>query len=592
MPLPLARATAEPTQRRREIFALCLLAIALLLAQVLIGGARLLFFLPSIALLGAAVLLTLQSWRSIDQLCLGTAAAFVGYVVLRGLFSPVAYTARADVYSAAGALLAYLLGGCVILSPRNRARLFLVLVAFALAHVAVGAIQFRDGNEFMPIAWLRRAGYGHRASGFYVCPNHLAGLLEVVGIFALGIACWSRSRLTAKLIIGYGAAICYAGVILTGSRGGYLSTVASLAVFGLLSLIVLARGGSARFGKIGVAALACAIVAVAIVWFGFRQSDFLSARARATYDVQNVRLELWRAALQQWQLNPIFGTGSGTYLYYGREFRSEGVQVDPVHTHNDYIQLLAEYGIGGAVVALAMIVAHLRRAIRTFARTVLKPGAARPTALSDRLALNIATLSAIAAYVVHSCVDFNLHIPANALLLGFVFGIAGTRRSEVSTAAVPGVLWQRVATGLAATVILVQSIRLLPGEYFAERARVAVRDYRPADAIYLALRGLSYERANPYLHDYLGRGRLFAGDEASTPAARASFYAAAADAFHHASALAPLDETFFIHLASAYDRLQRFAEAEWIFGQAFALDPKSRLLRGYYEEHLAQWRAM
>src|SRR5439155_1500716 len=97
-------------------------------------------------------------------------------------------------------------------------------------------IQFRDGNNFMLIPFLQRFDYGRRASGFYVCPNHLAGALEVLGIFGVSLVCWSRFPTWSKLIIAYVTAVSYAGVLLTGSRGGYASTIASLIVFAGLSL--------------------------------------------------------------------------------------------------------------------------------------------------------------------------------------------------------------------------------------------------------------------------------------------------------------------------------------------------------------------
>ena len=87
----------------------------------------------------------------------------------------------------------------------TKTRLFLLvfLLTAALGHVAVGALQFRNGDNWMPIAFLQRFDYGRRASGFYICPNHLAGLLEVVGLFGLSVAFWSRWPVWAKLLAGY-----------------------------------------------------------------------------------------------------------------------------------------------------------------------------------------------------------------------------------------------------------------------------------------------------------------------------------------------------------------------------------------------------
>jgi tetratricopeptide (TPR) repeat protein len=136
----------------------------------------------------------------------------------------------------------------------------------------------------------------------------------------------------------------------------------------------------------------------------------------------------------------------------------------------------------------------------------------------------------------------------------------------------------------------VQSARVLPGEYFSEKARVAVRDNLPAVAILNAVRGLQYDPANPDLYYHLGCARMVYGDSAEDPAAAESFYVDAIAAFEKAVAAAPQDEIYALELATALDAARRFEEAEWRFHQAIALDPKSASLRRYYEGHLEQWR--
>ena len=582
--------------RVTETLAVCIVAAAFALIQAFVGGTRLLFCLPSFALLAIAAILTLPSLRRIkpepDDLCLWSSAAFFGYVLARALSSPAPYLARSDMYPVLGGLLLYLLVACVFTSARTRMLLLLFLVMLAVGQTFVGAIQFRDGNNYMPIAWLQRTDYGRRASGFYICPNHLAGLLEVLGIFALSIVCWSRWPVWTKLLTSYGAGICYIGVVLTGSRGGYLSTIASMLVLALLSVIILARAGSGLVWKVGGGAAIAAFAVALTLLFTFHRSDYLAERAQKTFDVQNMRLDLWRAAMQQWKLDPVFGAGSGTYLYYGRQFRTDRMQADPMRAHNDYVDLLCEYGVIGAIGFLLFLGAHLQRGVRTFIRIGPKRAAVAPRLLSNSLALNIGALAAVAAYLVHSVFDFNLHIPANVLLLAFVFGILANtgleRESNRPTVSRSPVLWRTALCALA-VIVLLQCIRLLPGEYFAEKARTAVRDYRPVDALYFALEGIAHEKENPNLYRYLGMARLFCGDTSGDLRARQSFYSEALQVLNQARSLAPQDETFALQLASTYDALGRFAEAEWMYDEAMGLDPKSKSIRNHYQAHIQRW---
>jgi len=192
--------------RSIEMVAVVLLAAALLLIQVLIGGTRLIFSFPSYAILALVALLTLFLFRQPRprpaQICLISSIIFFGYILVRAFLSPVAYTARQDIYSVLGGLIVYWFVALFCTSAKPRAWILIALLGLAVIHVLIGAIQFRDGNNFMLIEFLQRVDYGRRASGFYVCPNHLAGALEVLGVFGVSLVCWSRFPTWGKLLIG------------------------------------------------------------------------------------------------------------------------------------------------------------------------------------------------------------------------------------------------------------------------------------------------------------------------------------------------------------------------------------------------------
>jgi tetratricopeptide (TPR) repeat protein len=568
-------------------------AVAFAVIQVLIGGTRLLFGFPGYFVLSVAALVALFTFTRPkplpSQACFWAAVIFFGYIIGRGLFSPTEYLARSDIYSVMAGLVLYFTVATVLTAATLRMWLVVALLLLALAQVLVGTIQFRYGNNFMPIHALQRFDYGNRASGFYICPDHLAGFLEVAGVMGLSIICWSRWRLWAKLLIAYAVAVTYLGLLLTGSRGGFLSGVASLFVFAVLSGIVLRKSGSSRLFCQAAAgsAIALVLISAGVAWL-VHNNEHLASRTNFL-DYKNVRLLLWRAALQQWQLNPLFGTGSGTYFYYGRMFRSSQMQGDPVYAHNDYLQLLAEYGVIGAALFLLFLLAHLASGWRNFQRLGPRRVIVSLRLPSNSMALQMGALAAVAAYMVHSVVDFNLHIPANVLLLAFVFGVLANagqpRREEAPKRFYP---WRLVAPVLA-LLLAVQAVRLLPAEYFTERARVLWNDDKPAEAISYGERALQSEKKNPDLYDYLGSSRTDLADATTNPEKSHALYLAAIDDFERGRALAPLDKTFPVELASVYDTLHRFPEAEWMYGIARALDPKSDATTEAYDAHLKLW---
>jgi len=586
------------TSRTAEIVVVILTCAALGLIQVLIGGTRLIFSLPAYALLGAAGVVTVFLLRTQkpqpDQLCLLSSAIFFGYILTRAILSPVAYIARPDLYSVLGDLLVYLFIACICTSVRTRSWLLFFLVALALVQVGIGAIQFRDGNNFMLIPSLERFDYGRRASGFYVCPNHLAGLLEVLAIFCASVVCWSRFPNWSKLLIGYVGAVCVFGIVITGSRGGFASTVVGLAVFAGLSLIVLRPASRQLFWRAGGLAALVALAVASLTLFLIHQSDILMHRAQVISDSAQLRLDLWQAAIQQWKVQPWIGTGSGMYLYYGRLFRADRMQQDPVDAHNDYLHLLGEYGVVGGVLFLVFLFVHLRNGWKDFRR--LGPERVNNVTglLSDRLALNIGALASVAAYLVHSFVDFNLHIPANALLLAFVFGILANdvaQRREDRVQAKPSILWWRALLPILGVILAIQCWRLLPGEYFGERARTAVRDEHADAAFAFATRGLTSEKRNPNLYQYLASAEFARCDEISDSADRVQCNQAPLSALEKARVLAPHDRVILVQLALGYDAVGRYPEGEWAFYEARKWDPRSIYLNELYKFHLSQWRA-
>jgi len=570
-----------------------LVVLAFAVIQVLIGGTRLLFSFPAYLTLAIAALLTLFTLRKSrplpSQACFWAAVIFLGYIIGRALLSPTEYLARSDIYSVIASLVLYFTVATVLTAATLRMWLLVALFLLGLAQVLVGLVQFRYGNNFMPIHALQRFDYGNRASGFYICPDHLAGFLEVAGVMGLSIVCWSRWRLWAKLLITYAVAVIYLGLLLTGSRGGFLSVGASVAVFAVLSGIILRRSGSPRlFWQAAVGALVALLLISGGIAFLIHHNEHLASRTNI-FDYKNARLLLWRAALQQWQLNPLFGTGSGTYFYYGRMFRASQMQGDPVYTHNDYLQLLAEYGLVGAALFLIFLVVHLASGWRNFQRLGPRRVLVSLRLPSNSMALQIGAIASVVAYMVHSVVDFNLHIPANVLLMAFVFGTlanAGQPRREEEAARFRP--WRLVAPGLA-VLLAIQAVRLLPGEYFTERTRVLWNDDKAAEAIVSGERALRFEKKNPDLYDYLGSSRTDLADATTDGEKSHALYLGAIHDFEQGRALAPLDKTFPVELAGVYDSLKRFPEAEWMYGIARSLDPRSDSTMEAYDAHLKLW---
>lgn len=579
-----------------QVACLILFIGALLCVHVLIGGTRLVFSLPGYGVLAVVGLLSpflhRKSLVTPNIVCWIATAVFFVYILLRSFFSAVPYLARFDLYLALASLIVYIITARYFVVPKFRWAVLIALMGVALINVFWGLLQYVRGGDVALFEFLQPADYGWRASGFFICPNHLAGFMEFIAIMSWSMVFWSRRQLWLKIVGGYTGAAAIAAILMTGSRGGYLSLFVGLCVFATLSLLALYRSSNEKFnvalcGTILLGALAMVVIV------GFVSQD-VALRFR-TVDIQGstfTRWHLWEAAAQQFQQAPLVGTGAGTYLYYGRQFRNPEVQGDPGHVHNDYLELLAEYGLVGGVLFLAMVAVHVWTGGRVLFWFVTTRGSRLRRLRSDALALNIGGLSVLASIATHSLIDFNMHIPANALVAAFILGMLANPGALVpfNEKDVPRfsrvMKWAGPAAGLW---LLALALPTLPAEIYAERARTAYRDRQFAEAISFAEKGRAFDARNPYLWLYQGQSYTelaYAAGEENGGTRLA--WENAAQAYEQGLKHYPMDKWLLLGMGEALDELGRHNEARPYFERAVHWDPNSAPVRFLYGRHLHQ----
>lgn len=580
---------------------LILLMLALALTQALAGGRQLALCLPGYGILAAAALL---SWwparrtpipRAAGE-CLLTAAIFFTYITVRALYSPEEYLARRDLYLALGAMAAYLLVTLSMPSAKTQMWLVMGLLALGLANCAVGAIQFFKGQNYMIFDFLPRPEYGTRASGFFGYPNHLATFLGVTLMLGLAVTFCSRWPVWTKMLTGYASLMCLLGILITGSRGGYIATAIGLLVFALLCLILIGKLAAGR----AIALIVAGSLMVGTLGLGIQhlqsRSFLIQSRTTETLTKDLSRLRLWQAAWKQFKLQPVVGTGSGTYLYYGRQFRHPAIQKDPVYAHNEYLQLLAEYGILGIAAAVMLLETHLRRGWNSLLASVSNETS---TSAPDRnaIALTVGGLSAAAVSVSHAFMDYSLHMPASLLVVACVFGMLASLQTTDGTAeeeSAPD--WSpyfRLGLPLLGLWIGARALPTLPAEFHAEKARTALADWKlivspevPKAVEGLAQRGLAIDPRNPEFHFFIGEAKAALAIQATDPAQKIALQEEALAAYEKALALAPQDVRLLLSKAQSLDALQRFGESGGVLARVMTLDPLSGGVRFAYATHL------
>jgi O-antigen ligase len=582
---------------------------ALALTQLSFGGGdgtRLMYVLPSYLLLGLSGMLSLFSCRKAparaDRGCLLATAALALYFFARMAASPSAWLAGFDFFALLAALLVYSITAIFVNGGRARNTFVYGLLALGVAQTAVGIFQFARDSNFNPLVSDGRGAAGFRASGFFINPNHLAGFLEAALLLAISFLFWGGLKVLGRILLGYVALVCLAGLVLTGSRGGYLSTGAGLAVFASMSVWMLrARMSRALLPKI-IGIVVAIVLLGGVLAFVADRSFAIRQRANTVFVSSDIRIQLWEAAWKEFKLAPIFGTGSRSYLYYGRMFRSPQMQDDPVFAHSDWLQTLAEYGIVGVGLAALFAFAHLRHGGRRWLRMAKRHlHGATDSAESGAIALQIGSLSAITACLVHAVMDFNLHIPANMLLTAFLFGTLAARRlrTDEKEPGWPVRALHAVPAGLGLWMLIAGGMRL-PGELFVETARGKFMTGQIGPALEDAGQALAWGARNPELYFQIGEVQRLLSLRLRSDDAKRYAFEDAHEAYAKARAIFPQDVKLLVRDAWALGRLGRFQEAQPLLGEAQRLDPNSPVpwiysslhwkLRGRPIEALADYR--
>ena len=175
------------------------------------------------------------------------------------------------------------------------------------------------------------------------------------------------------------------------------------------------RSGNQRFRNQFVAGTAVLVLASALVaWLGIEPALDRFASFRQLEVTESRRTEMAKDSLRIFFDHPVFGTGLGTLVEVFPRYETlyDGKIVD--HSHNDYVEALAETGLigGGLCAAFLVLLFYEAWARLAEAKNTLD------------LAFHIGALAGCCGMLIHSLVDFNLHIPSNALLFLLEAGLA------------------------------------------------------------------------------------------------------------------------------------------------------------------------
>ncbi len=274
---------------------------------------------------------------------------------------------------------------------------FLLSLGFAVSLFAILQHFTFNGKLY----WVREIQFGGIPFGPYVNRNHFAGLMELLIPPGLAIQVVSAERRDQLPLVTLFTLLPIGALFLAASRGGIISFVAEV---GFLTILIIARRREKKV--LFAAALILTLGTILVSWLGIGRALDRFATYKKLETSEGRRVEMLHDSLRIFYDHRVLGTGLGTLqeVFPRYETLYDGLVVN--HSHNDYAEVLAETGALGGLcwfVFLAIL----------FWKTWKHLSAQND---ARNFAYHAGALVACLGLLVHAGVDFNFHIPSNALI--------------------------------------------------------------------------------------------------------------------------------------------------------------------------------
>ena len=336
--------------------------------------------------------------------------AFMLYAVARYFSSEIEFVARQEVLKIIvyGVLFFAILNNLYRLELTQMVAVTVISLGMAISLYAV--YQFLTDSDQV---WnfIKPEIYRKRGSGTFISPNNLAGYLEMLLPLALTYTLVGRFGHLPKVFLGYASLTIFTGIAVTVSRGSWAATSVTMVV--LFIWLMRQRGYRLQAFLLLLGLVSAASVILMTAKLSPNRIEKLTFQGHRN----DIRGMIWPTAIKIWHDHFWWGAGPAHFDYYFRQYRppSDQMQLRPNRAHNDYLNTLADWGlVGGVLVGLAWLVFYwdIFRSWK-FVQRVQDDFAAKR---SNKSSFVVGAALGLLAILLHSAVDYNMHIPANALL--------------------------------------------------------------------------------------------------------------------------------------------------------------------------------
>lgn len=557
-----------------ELILIGFVTAVLLFAPLSTGAVRNIDFVYIMSLAGAALIVWVFRiwlggirWHPVNWIFL----AFIGYAFWRYTEADVEYVARMELFRILVYFAFWLMISTVITASRATPVWLTVWGILAAALSGYAMYQFFTSSPAV-LHFIKPLSYARRGSGTFINPNHLADYLAMLLPLFLAFTLSGKYSVAIRIVLGYVAALSIMGLFVTFSRGGWVA-----AGIGISSFLIFLAWSRAIWKKTALIALGILFVAAVISNFTPKyQQRFKSSEG--IQGAQDIRHVLWGDAKRMWQDNFWYGVGPAHFdVRYGN-YRSPDWQVQrrPEFVHNDYLNLLTDWGVLGASLAAIAIVTFFAVSIRRWNKGMNRK--------ASRTAVPIMAGGLFGAFAVfvHSAFDFNLHIPAVVLTLvciGALVSAAGNDPTELEGSRKFIVLPLLTLLGLGlAGFLLLNCAKLYTESVLLEKAAgTGSETERKLQLLQAAANEEPMNPETPYKIGEVHRNMAWQGTTGYQEHARNSL-----PWYDKAIALNRHDPMPLLGKAMALTWIKQFEDAEPLYKKALEVDPNNYYVLAIY----------
>ena len=253
--------------------------------------------------------------------------------------------------------------------------------------------------------------------GSFVNRHNYAAFMEMAVAVPMGLIFTGAIVKDKRLLYITAIALMGVSLLLSGSRGGLIAFLSEI-----IFLVLLTTGTKSRSSlalKLSLAVLLFVAVIAGAVFVGGETSLTRVADTATSGDLTTGRSNIWSVTLDVIKSNLPFGAGFGAFgvAYTPHDAMSGLERVE--QSHNDYLQVLADAGIVGALIGLFFL-------FRLFVAGKSAAGIRN----DYRRGIAFGALAGIFAILVHSIFDFVLHTTAISVMFLVLISMLLASRSS------------------------------------------------------------------------------------------------------------------------------------------------------------------